>query len=201
MRTARDPFGEAVLRIRRDLRHGRYVQGERLAISDLADELRLSATPVREALARLSGEGLIEDRRGQGYFAWRLDVVDLMELYDLQLVYLKAALRRGRGPASGRTGQETAPPSLEEIFGDIVRLAGNGALARANDLLADRLAAPRLAEAHVLEHLDEELDRFLAARDIQDLLRAIEAYQVRRLTKGAAIISALRSRRGGASPI
>ena len=61
-----EPFHVALATLRERLRTGAYRPGVRITAVDLADELRLSNTPVREALARLAGEGLVEDRRGQG---------------------------------------------------------------------------------------------------------------------------------------
>lgn len=170
------------------------MQGERLAISDLAQELDLSATPVREALSRLAGEGLIEERRGQGYFAWRLDVVDLAELYELQGGHLNFALMRARG-RSGElmAAQEEAVDGAEALFAQIVRKSDNSALVRANRLLGDRLAAPRLAEARVLCDLDEEFAALAELRHPEALKPALAAYHRRRLSCGQAIIAALRN--------
>ena len=55
----RDPYGAALFALRRMMRQGRFVWGEPLVIKTLSAELRLSATPVREAMACLAGEGLI----------------------------------------------------------------------------------------------------------------------------------------------
>lgn len=120
-------------------------------------------------------------------------MVDLLELYDLQLIYLRSALARGRWAGARRFAPEGEGPSLEGVFGEVVRLAGNAVLTRANHLLADRLAAPRLAERQVFDHLDAELARLEAAQDTQDMLKAIEAYQGVRVSSGPAIISALRA--------
>ena len=62
-----DSFLQALAGIRERLRDGVFRPGERIAATQVADLLGLSATPVREALSRLSGEGLLEDRRGQGF--------------------------------------------------------------------------------------------------------------------------------------
>ena len=59
MRT-RDPFGEALSELRMRLRQGELRPGAPLVVMDLAQSLGLSATPVREALAFLAGEGLID---------------------------------------------------------------------------------------------------------------------------------------------
>ncbi|WP_293400907.1 GntR family transcriptional regulator [Phenylobacterium sp.] len=192
MLRVRDPFSEAVCAIRRRVRAGRYVLGERLAITELALDLELSATPIREALARLAGEGLIEERRGQGYFAWRLDSVDLLELYALQELYLRFSLERSRAGSLSALKME-AWESAEEAFEDIVGWSANAALGRANRLLADRLAAPRLAEPFAFETQVDDLDALRAGRDVDDLLAAVEAYHARRITAAGMIIPVLRS--------
>ncbi|MFN3487458.1 MAG: GntR family transcriptional regulator, partial [Planctomycetota bacterium] len=58
----------ALTAVRDRLQSGALPPGARATAVDLADDLGLSTTPVREALSRLAGEGLLEDRRGQGYF-------------------------------------------------------------------------------------------------------------------------------------
>ncbi|WP_392354013.1 GntR family transcriptional regulator [Brevundimonas sp. LF-1] len=50
-----------------------------MVVTTLARELGLSPTPVREALARLAGEGVIEHWPGRGYFAPRLAASDIVE--------------------------------------------------------------------------------------------------------------------------
>lgn len=192
MLRVRDPFSEALCAIRRRVRAGRYVLGERLAITELASDLELSATPIREALARLAGEGLIEERRGQGYFAWRLDSVDLLELYALQELYLRFSLERSRAGsliALKAATWETA----EAAFEDIVGWSANAALGRANRLLADRLAAPRLAEPLALANEDDDLEALRAGRGVDDLLTTVEIYHARRITAAAVIIPVLRN--------
>lgn len=194
MEKDRDPFGQAICAVRKRVRAGRYVLGERLAITELANDLDLSATPVREALSRLSGEGLIEDRRGQGYFAWRLDVVDLTDLYELQGAYLDIALSRAgaRGPGL----EPSAAASAEDLFAHIVHQSHSAALTRANRLLADRLAAPRLVEVRVLSDVEGELSALLGIVAIDDLRQELAAYHERRLSSGRAIVAALRSQAG-----
>ena len=66
-----EPFHVALSALRERLQNGTLAPGARATAVDLADQLGLSTTPVREALSRLTGEGLLEDRRGQGYFGAR----------------------------------------------------------------------------------------------------------------------------------
>ena len=64
----RDPFGSTLISLRAALEYG-LAPGQHLSVADIAASLKLSTSPVREALSRLCGEGLVEDRRGLGYFS------------------------------------------------------------------------------------------------------------------------------------
>jgi len=46
--------------IRESIRHGRFVQGQRLVVADISRMFGVSVGPVREAIRRLTGEGLLE---------------------------------------------------------------------------------------------------------------------------------------------
>ena len=81
----------ALAQLRERLRDGGFPPGMRIAATEVADTLKLSATPVREALSRLAGEGLLEDRRGQGFFLRPLSGVDIADLYRLSLTHLAMA--------------------------------------------------------------------------------------------------------------
>ncbi len=206
MELHRDSFGLALGAIRTRLRSGRLVQGEQLMARDLARELRLSATPVREALSRLAGEGLLEDRRGAGYFAWRLDAVDLMELYDLQCGYLRMALNRSRGAPPlaepDRASEPVAQDPVAEIEATLAHLLLRGrslALQRAHALLADRLAPARRIEAHVLGEPDAEraaLNAALAVDDVGELMALIDRYGATRRQAAPELVAVMRSAAG-----
>lgn len=208
METLRNPFGVALAAIRKRLRSGRLVQGEQLMARDLARELRLSPTPVREALSRLAGEGLLEDRRGAGYFAWRLDAVDLVELYDLQCGYLRMALARSREappPPDGTfTSTPVSPDPVAEIEATLAQLVLRGrslALQRANALLADRLAPARRLEVHVLGDPDPEcavLAAALATDDVGELMGWIDRYGATRRQAAPELVAVMRSAAGAA---
>lgn len=71
---------------------GRFGWGHPLVATALAAELGLSPTPVREALAHLAGEGVIEHRPGRGYFAPSPTAADIVGLYELHELYLQSAL-------------------------------------------------------------------------------------------------------------
>ncbi len=70
--------------LRERLRTGKLPPGTRLVNRTLAAELGFSFTPLREAISRLSSEGLVEHIPGSGAFVRRLERQDLAQLYDLR---------------------------------------------------------------------------------------------------------------------
>ena len=150
----RDPFSAALDALKMELKNGRLVLGEPLTITELAQSLGLSATPVREALSRLAGAGLIEDRRGRGYAAPRYEVSDLEELYGLRRLYLDEALRAGEmtdpPPGSETTVRRaSAGDQLTDLLDWIAAQAGNRALFDAYRQVSDRLAPAVQVEGQV----------------------------------------------------
>ncbi|TWH16067.1 DNA-binding GntR family transcriptional regulator [Rhodococcus rhodochrous J45] len=69
----------------------RWQQGEKLGEAELAQILGVSRTPVREALTRLAGEGLVTlaPNRGARVATWSSQQVD--EIFDLRLLLEPAA--------------------------------------------------------------------------------------------------------------
>lgn len=64
---------QAYERLCRDLKAGRFGPGEKLKLRDLAQEMGISPTPVREALARLISEQAVEQ---VGHHSVRVPVMD-----------------------------------------------------------------------------------------------------------------------------
>jgi DNA-binding GntR family transcriptional regulator len=69
--------------LRNDLMSGKLAPTERLAENSLAERYAVSRTPVREALARLLADGLIE-RRDRGLYPYRPRLDELDDLYELR---------------------------------------------------------------------------------------------------------------------
>jgi len=68
--------------------------GERLLDEKLASEFGVSRTPVREALTRLSSEGLIEITPRSGMYVKRLSRKDVEEIYEIRKVLEGLAARQ-----------------------------------------------------------------------------------------------------------
>lgn len=80
--------------VRRAILEGRLRPGETLSISDLAADLGVSHSPVREALQRLSGQGLVVLRPARTAIVAPLELADLQEIYRVRkLIEVDAAAR------------------------------------------------------------------------------------------------------------
>jgi len=66
--------------------------GEKIDIQKLAEELGVSQTPVRDALNRLSQNGLVSIRARIGYYVVDLSVEDIAEIYDIRKMFEGYAL-------------------------------------------------------------------------------------------------------------
>ncbi len=191
----RDPFGDAVGMIRERIRLGRLPPGAPLIVEDLAKDLQLSSTPVREALAHLTGRGVIEGRRagGRGYAAWPMTASELVDLYGFQGLLAAFALK---APTAGEPVVAGLPPEsiaerTERFFHRLARGRGGVTLLQIQGGLADRLHLARLAEPEVLPDVWAELAALEAHdRASQRLPSAIAAYGERRIAEAERIARA-----------
>lgn len=92
---------QAYQHIRRQLLTGRLPAGTRVSDLDMAAEMGVSRTPVREALLRLRNEGFVEQIPRLGTFVRTPTLEDLMEMHELRRVLeshavMKAARRATR---------------------------------------------------------------------------------------------------------
>lgn len=104
----RDPFGTALASLRTAIEDG-LAPGQHLSVADIAASLNLSTSPVREALSRLCGEGLIEDRRGLGYFTRATPLEDVLGLLDLEAAHIRP---RRAAPATPVQPKPRMAPSM-----------------------------------------------------------------------------------------
>ena len=88
-----EPLGDRVYATLREyLRAGRIPTGQPLQEAALAAQLRVSRTPVREALARLASEGLVVPE-GRSFKAPALTMGDVEDIYQLRFLLEPEALR------------------------------------------------------------------------------------------------------------
>ena len=87
---------------------GEFSPGTRLDPAQLSHSLAASATPVRDALNRLSGERLVESWHQEGFRQPQLAEADIADLYDWAGALLALALK-------GRTPRPDLPGGLIEL--------------------------------------------------------------------------------------
>ena len=81
-------------RLRQDLLHGDLKAGDKLAVAALSKRYAFGASPVREALSRLSAEGLVEQIDQRGFRAAALDFAELPVLTQTRCELESLALRQ-----------------------------------------------------------------------------------------------------------
>ncbi|GAB1475923.1 GntR family transcriptional regulator [Bacillota bacterium] len=72
--------------LRERILKGKYEIGERLKENRIADELKVSRTPVREAFRQLEKEGLIKTIPNRGSFTFGLTRRDIQDIYTVRAV-------------------------------------------------------------------------------------------------------------------
>lgn len=80
--------------LREGILNGTLPGGTRLVQAELAEQLKVSTTPVREALRDLASEGLVELDAHRGGTVHRISKTELQEIYELRLILEVAAMKR-----------------------------------------------------------------------------------------------------------
>ncbi|WP_219817020.1 GntR family transcriptional regulator [Arthrobacter sp. GMC3] len=133
--------------LRAHIMRGTIPPGVRINIEDVARQLNVSPTPVRETLARLESEGLVDRQPRRGYTATELlSRDDVRELYEMRMLLEPYAVERAAlganatflrqitdeleaGRELAKAGASIPPAELsahDERFHDLIfRAAGN----------------------------------------------------------------------------
>lgn len=81
-----DAGSRIISSIRRAILHGEWKPGGKLQPVALAARFGTSTTVVREALARLAGDGLVTSEHNRGFFVQQLDLRRLRDITELRCV-------------------------------------------------------------------------------------------------------------------
>jgi DNA-binding GntR family transcriptional regulator len=109
--TSKDQRTGPYEQIYRRIIEGVYRPGERLIEQRIAEELAVSRTPVREALVRLEGAGLVVNARHKGAMVRSLTREDIVDLYELRAVLESLAAKR----AASRADEDAMTRMAEAI--------------------------------------------------------------------------------------
>ena len=204
----RDPFTQALSSLRDRIQSGVHPGGTPVIVQDEAQRLRLSTTPVREALARLSGEGLVERAASGGYVALRLDGTAARDRYAMRGEYIRIALEANRTalgsvrPPAPRFDPASPGPAVRKLFSTIVCSAGNHVLWIAFDRIAGQLELLSRLEPCLFDDAGPEaLALFSAYADgaTADFMEAVVRFHARRVSAAAALAALAYLRRDESS--
>jgi DNA-binding GntR family transcriptional regulator len=92
---------------------GDLAPGSRLAQAELAERLGISRTPVREALRRLAGEGLVEFHPNRGFWTADLGLEAVLRRLEVRLL-----LEPGIAALAAERRSDDDLPALEETIVD-----------------------------------------------------------------------------------
>lgn len=188
----RDPFSLALQTLRRLAYEGAFPADRPIIILDEAKRLRLSTTPVREALAWLGGEGMIERAPNGGYAGLRQDATSVAGRYRLRFRLVAAALPGDGQSVSGWTSAEDG--SLDMLLSTLVRLRGDDVLWRAYERVARQLAWLAAAEAKAIPDFEREVSVLRhALGEPSERMAALERFHEKLAVGAAAILIAAHS--------
>ncbi|MDH5821919.1 GntR family transcriptional regulator [Luteimonas sp. RD2P54] len=177
--------------IRRALRSGRYLPGDRIDPASLAAEFSTSLMPARLALERLVGEGLLEHHARGGVYLPLPVEIELRDAYDwMQRLLLMACDVGIAARAPGGVRQPQLPSNdgdlveaTWQLFDAIAHATGHTFLYPAVRRTNDQLAPIRRAKPGLVDDAFEELaalNRHWQQRDLPSLRSALHDYHERR---------------------
>lgn len=181
---------QAYNRLCRDLKAGRFAPGEKLKLRDLAAEMGISPTPVREALARLISEQALEQ---VGHHSVRVPVMSEERFAEVRTLRLML-----EGEAAARAAPRTGTEDVKRLEAIHERMA---ALREAGDTAGELLEAERfhmevyaLARMPVLQRMVEGL--WLQCGPLMKALQTHALGQPRKQHPQLMVLRGLRKRDG-----
>ena len=192
-------LGDRVYELLREyLRSGQVRWGEALREATLAARLGVSRTPVREALARLASEGLVE-AHGRSFTVPSLAEEDIEDIYQLRVLLETEAVRQAASRDDAAQGVAEVRRALEEAGAAHERghaegfiaantrfraawlgLVPNRRLARTVNIYADHVRALAFLT------LGDAARQKIVLRGMKDILRAVERHD------GAEAVAAMK---------
>lgn len=121
---------ELIVRIRRAIYQGVYVPGQRLVEADLIEHFKTSRGPAREALRRLSAEGIVQLVPNRGAMVRRLGIKEMDDLFRI-----REALE---GLAARLAAERLADPKVRPRFEKALKAIDVGTLDELPEAFGER---------------------------------------------------------------
>ena len=168
--------------LRADLMAGKYEPGKRLGEERLAGNYGVSRTPVREALSRLSADGLVS-REVDGLYPYRPRIDQLNDLYEVRLTLELRGLSRAAADPGIRHDRDLLGPELDRWYRlrdappdpsagfvesderyhlTLLAASGNPQLAEALKVVNNRIRPARMFDYFTEERMGATIDEHIA---------------------------------------
>lgn len=193
MTRRRDPFMMALDSLRTRAQQGVYAPGSPIVIMEEAGRLKLSTTPVREALVWLCGYGLIERSPTGGFLAPRLDRAIVRDRFAFRLQCVVSSLTSTgqiQGREQGFNGSHGAVRDLDNHMLRAVKRSGNAALVDAYQRVYRQLVQLAPAERRLFKDFEAERGAIVQLFETWggDLPKALLTYHQRRIEAAPLLI-------------
>ena len=159
--TALSKSEQAYQAIKEGILDGRYSAGYRLVFAQLAEDLDISAVPVREAIRRLEAEGFVVFTRNKGAQVADVDPQEYAETMAV-LAHLEGAATALSAPRLSSEQLDKARALNREMADSIAEF--DPALFTRLNLEFHKLVNCECTNAHLLELLEREQDRLAMVR-------------------------------------
>jgi DNA-binding GntR family transcriptional regulator len=174
--------------LRQMIASGMLVTGSRIDERAISEQLGVSRTPLREAIAKLAKEGLIEQRPYRGNFVRAFSPKQVNDLYETRMVLEGLAARRAVANLT-----DAGLAELTAILDDIQDALSRGDMATYS--VADQRFHATIAHLSGNETVIESLERLRAQVQLVRLAANRDPELVERTARERpAILAALRER-------
>ena len=166
---------QVVKSIKLGIKEGNYVPGQRLIESSLTESLKVSRGPLREAMWRLSGEGLLDIKPNYGVEVKRLTKEEALGIFDIREV--------NEGLAARLAAINADPASIKRLKKALELTESSHKdpdllnFMKANDLFHDTII--EMAENQQLKELIEQLRLPIYRLQFKNIIRGVTSQSVK----------------------
>ena len=193
-------FDRTYAALKRLVMTGAWLPGERIDVAVASERLDASASPIRESLHHLVGEGLVVAGASEGFAAPVITEPDLLDLYRWHHDLMQLAARvssRTEIAAITAFADEDPADTATALFSALAARTGNREHVIAIERLGARLHLPRLVEAELLSDVDAELATLrslVGEPHIAELRMTLARYHRRRFRAAGRIVQVIHRR-------
>lgn len=99
---------------------GKFGPGHKLVVDDLIKDFKISNTPIKEALNRLSAEGLVEAIPRRGMQVRKITAKEISEMNDLRLMHETYCAKKAVKVIDDRTDIRAKLSNILNSFADLI---------------------------------------------------------------------------------